>query len=87
MGDAYPVVVAASAARDVGSLPLTVRRSILAALEALTSEPRSGKPLTGTLKGLWSLRRGDYRFLYRIDDPARRVEVARVGHRRDIYRR
>jgi hypothetical protein len=28
------------------------------------------------------LRRGGYRVLYRIDDRERRVEVARVGHRR-----
>jgi mRNA-degrading endonuclease RelE of RelBE toxin-antitoxin system len=86
MDDAYEVVVAAAAAREVGRLPAAVRRPILAALTALAFEPRAGKPLTGALRGLWSLRRGNYRILYRIDDPARKVEVARVGHRRDVYR-
>ncbi|HEX9562159.1 MAG TPA: type II toxin-antitoxin system RelE/ParE family toxin [Candidatus Dormibacteraeota bacterium] len=36
---------------------------------------------------MWSLRRGDYRVLYRINDRERGEEVARVAHRRDIYRR
>jgi len=86
MADAYEVVVAASTARDVRRLPIAVRRSTFAALESLAAEPRIGKPLTGALSGLWSLRRGDYRVIYRIDDPERRVEVARIVHRRDVYR-
>jgi len=82
VSDAYQVVIAASAARDVGRLPTAVRRPILAALDALAEEPRAGKPLTGALRVLWSLRRGDYRIVYRVDDPARKVEVARVGFER-----
>ena len=84
---AYQVIVAASAARELARLPTAVRRSILSALDALAAEPRAGKPLTGALRGLWSLRRGDFRVLYRVDDPARRLEVARIGHRREVYRR
>jgi mRNA-degrading endonuclease RelE of RelBE toxin-antitoxin system len=87
MADAYEIVVAASAAREVRRLPVALQRSIFAALDSLAAEPRTGKPLTGALSGLRSLRRGDYRVIYRIDDPARKVEVARIGHRRDVYRR
>ena len=57
------------------------------ALAHLGREPRAGKPLSGKLSGIWSLRRGDYRVLYRIDDDASLVEIARVGHRREVYRR
>ncbi|TMF13695.1 MAG: hypothetical protein E6I33_10975 [Chloroflexi bacterium] len=32
-------------------------------------------------------RRGDYHVLYRVDDASKIVEVARVAHRRDVYRR
>lgn len=60
---------------------------MIEALESLVEDPRAGKPLVGELSGIWSLRRGDYRILYRIDDAKRRIEVARVGHRRDVYRR
>jgi mRNA-degrading endonuclease RelE of RelBE toxin-antitoxin system len=86
VSDPYEVVISAAAAREVRRLPRSTQLTVLAGLTALGLEPRSGKPLTGVLRGLWSLRRGDYRVLYRIDDDLRRVEVARVSHRRDVYR-
>ena len=87
MSDGYEVVVAATAARSIRRLPRPSRMAVLSALSSLGIDPRAGKPLTGDLAGIWSLRRGDYRVLYLIDDRARRVEIARVGHRRDIYKR
>jgi addiction module RelE/StbE family toxin len=87
MGDGYEVIVSAEVAKDLRHLPKQVQRAVVEALSALAEDPRAGKPLTAELAGVWSLRRGDYRLLYRIDDEARRVEVARVGHRRDVYRR
>ena len=73
--------------RSMRRLPKKFQKAIIAALNALGDEPRAGKPLIGELAGVWSLRRGDYRVLYRINDGARRVEIARIGHRRDVYRR
>jgi mRNA-degrading endonuclease RelE of RelBE toxin-antitoxin system len=29
---------------------------------------------------------GDYRIVFRVDDPAREVLVVRVRHRREVYR-
>jgi mRNA-degrading endonuclease RelE of RelBE toxin-antitoxin system len=83
----YQVVVARRAAKDLRRLERAEQRAILASLDGLGSNPRSGKPLVGELAGIWSLRRGDYRILYRIDDEVRRVEVARIAHRREVYRR
>ncbi|HSP08500.1 MAG TPA: type II toxin-antitoxin system RelE/ParE family toxin [Candidatus Dormibacteraeota bacterium] len=87
MTKGYEVVIGATASKAIARLPKAERGAVLAALATLANDPRAGKALAGELRGLWSLRRGDYRLLYRIDDRARRVEVARVGHRRDIYRR
>lgn len=87
MSEAYEVALSIDAAKSIRKLPKQVQRAVVAALTALESDPRGGKPLIGELAGIWSLRRGDYRILYRIDDRERRVEVARVGHRRDVYRR
>ena len=87
MNDKYEVVVGADAVRSMRRLPKKFQKAIIAALNALGDEPRAGKPLIGELAGVWSLRRGDYRVLYRINDDARRVEIARIGHRRDVYRR
>lgn len=33
----------------------------------------------------FSVRRGTYRIIYRIDDGARTVTVVDIDHRRDIY--
>ena len=54
---------------------------------ALVNEPhRLGKPLRGELAGIWSARRGTFRVLYRISEPAHEVIVVRIDHRRDVYR-
>jgi len=87
MSDAFEVVVSQEVFKAMRRLPKSSRRAVIEAVESLADEPRAGKPLTAELAGVWSLRRGDYRILYRIHDSARRIEIARVGHRRDVYRR
>ena len=61
-------------------------RRILAKIEnALRSEGRSGKALTGEFAGLFRLRVKDYRVIY-----ARTTEgylVLRIGHREAVYRK
>ena len=47
---------------------------------------RLGVALRNELDGLWSVRRGTYRLVYRVDDDRREVVILRVGHRRDVYR-
>jgi len=42
-----------------------------------------GKPLRHTAEGLWSLRVGDWRILYKVEGG--KVLVLRVGHRREVY--
>ena len=86
MPERYEVVVSAEARKSVRRLAKDVHAAVVAALAGLATEPRGGKPLVGELRGVWSLRRGDYRVLYRINDKTKRVEVARIGHRRDVYR-
>ena len=53
----------------------------------LLEQPRRlGKQLLPPLEDRFSVRRGTYRVIYRIDDKARVVTVVDIGHRRDIYR-
>ena len=42
-------------------------------------------PLKGEFKGLYRLRIGDYRAIYRLDHNSRLLEVKAVGHRSTIY--
>lgn len=47
---------------------------------------RVGRPLRFELEGKHSAYRGDYRVIYQIDEPGRRVVVLAIAHRADAYR-
>lgn len=85
----YELVVAGPAARALtDTLPEAVAA---AAVEFITgplveSPQRVGRELRRELSGIWSARRGTYRVLYRIDEPAKEVIVLRIEHRSDVYR-
>lgn len=49
-------------------------------------EQATYQPLTGTLKGIFKLRAGDYRALYSFDTKEQAVTVHMVGHRREVYK-
>ena len=48
---------------------------------------RVGKPMRPPLAPSWSARRGEFRVLYDIDDMTVVINVVRIQHRRDVYRR
>ena len=82
----YRVEYAKGIVKDFKTLPKDVKQKALQIVEkVLASDPRMGKPLTGTYKGLWKYRIGDYRIVYSIFDDVLIVELVRVGHRRLIY--
>ena len=67
--------------------PGTVKR-IISAVEDLAANPYpSGcQKLAGSVCA-HRIRIGDYRVLYEVFDELLVVEVVRVGHRRDVYRK
>jgi mRNA interferase RelE/StbE len=77
----------ASAQKDVLSLEPALAERVISAIDRLANDPRAHgtRKLRGA-PGMYRLRVGDYRVLYEIDDEAHRVEVARVRHRREVYR-
>ncbi|MBO9577683.1 MAG: type II toxin-antitoxin system RelE/ParE family toxin [Microbacteriaceae bacterium] len=72
-----------------GRIPEKVAAAIWEFLNGpLQQHPRRvGKRLHDRLSDYYSARRGEYRIIYRIDDEAIEVEVIRIDHRRDVYRR
>ena len=60
-----------------------LKRKVRAALADILDDPDCGKPLEGELKGLWSLRIGRHRVIYRPDDAG--AEIVAIGPRRTIY--
>jgi mRNA interferase RelE/StbE len=83
---AYRLQDTPAARRDLHALPRAVLLRIEASIQALAENPRpSGvERLRGSQ--LWRLRVGAYRILYTIDDTEQVVTVARIRHRRDVYR-
>jgi mRNA interferase RelE/StbE len=87
MPERYSIRYAASAARAVGKLPLSLRVRITRAIEALAEDPLP--PGSRKLKGeehAYRIRVGDYRTIYDVLRDMVVVLVLRVGHRKDIYR-
>jgi mRNA interferase RelE/StbE len=84
---AYRLAIRPAAERDLRALPPAIRARVDAHIRALaeTPRPRGVERLRGP-QGGWRLRVGDYRILYDIDDGQQLVVMARVRHRRDVYR-
>ena len=61
------------------------RQRIIKKLKELSKNPELGKPLTGKLAGLWSLRTGKYRTIYQIKREEILIFVLQIGHRENIY--
>jgi len=64
-----------------------IRLRIAAAIAKLASDPFLGKNLKGELKDYRSYRVGDYRVIYMVKRQRVLVEIIRVAHRREAYRR
>lgn len=64
-----------------------MRERIGAAIDALAVEPRPPGVVRLAGRDDFRIRVGDYRIVYAVDDAALLVLVARIAHRRDVYRR
>ena len=84
---AYTIDVRPRARRSLRQLDPSVRETIAQVIDGLATDPRPAGflPLTGHRPYL-RVRSGDYRVIYTVDDSARVVTIAAVGHRREIYR-
>jgi mRNA interferase RelE/StbE len=82
----YTVRLKPRAERELDRLPIGVARRVWEKLLVLEREPRPrGAAKLEGIEG-YRIRIGDYRIVYLVDDDARVVDVARIGHRREIYR-
>ncbi len=86
-GRPWTIVVLPRAATPMKRLPSTERTRITSAIDRLAFGPRAGgaKPLHG--RDEWTLRVGERRVLFRIDESKRTIVVTAVGARGDVYKR
>jgi mRNA interferase RelE/StbE len=83
----YSLVIKTSAERELRALPKADRRRVVDRVRALAHNPRppGNEKLSGQER--YRGRQGDYRIVYAIDDEARVVEIVKIGHRREVYRK
>jgi mRNA interferase RelE/StbE len=83
---AYSTDIRPSVRRTMRRLEPGVRRAVAKTIDALASEPRpsGARALTGHRPYL-RVRTGDYRIIFTVDDSARTITIAVVGHRREVY--
>ena len=83
----YRVLLERSAEKNPARLSSEIHDRIIAAVQALATNPRlPGCRKLGGSKYDWRIRVGDYRVIYEIADQIRVVRVNRVRHRREVYR-
>ncbi|MBI4671771.1 MAG: type II toxin-antitoxin system RelE/ParE family toxin [Chloroflexi bacterium] len=82
----YQVLILPPARKDFEKLPKHDQARVREALAAFPQSPRPPGCLKLKNSPYWRVRVGDWRIIYRIDDAARTVTVARIRHRREAYR-
>jgi mRNA interferase RelE/StbE len=87
-GPPYTVLLTPAAERTLRKLERRDQERLAVAIDSLATVPRpSGAEKLQGVPDLYRVRVGDFRIIYSVTDKARRVVVAQIGHRREIYRR
>ena len=84
----YQIDWKSSAVRELKRLDRRIVPRIVAAVEALASDPFPArvKKLRGG-ESTYRIRVGDYRVVYEVFSRRLVIEIARVRHRKDVYRK
>lgn len=81
----YEVILTAEAEEFLRKCDNSVKRRITNGLYRLEKEHELGKPLTAVLRGMRSLRIGNYRAICQMKDNKLVVLVVKIGHRRNVF--
>lgn len=84
----FEVILSPDARSFYAKADAPLAKKLARGFKKLEAEPRrhnNAKPLKGDFAGYWRFRVGDWRVIYRIDDPSGTVLVLTIAHRRDVY--
>lgn len=83
----YEVLIKRSAADELSTIPKRDLRRIVERIRSLAEEPRPHGCEKLSAQERYRLRQGDYRIVYAIDDAGQTVEIFKIGHRSEIYKK
>ena len=87
---AWKISIHKNAQIALKKLDKTIRQRIEKFIDELIDmeDPRTrGKGLTANRKGQWRYRVGEYRVICSLHDDILVIEVIRIGHRKNIYKK
>lgn len=87
MTGSYNLITKKSAERELRAIPKQDMRRIVARIQGLAQHPRPSGCEKLSEHERYRVRQGDYRIIYAVDDESRTVEIVKIGHRREVYRK
>lgn len=87
MSENFAIIFSSQARQSLRKLPLNIQKKMREKISLLSFNPRpSGIKAIKGKKGLFRLRVGDYRVIYKIENQLLIITIIEVGHRKEIYR-
>ena len=83
----YKLEFKKSAIKDLKKLNQSEAKKIMLKIKELSTDPRPFNCVKLTNEDKYRIRVGDYRVLYEIIDDILVVNVVKVKHRREVYRK
>ncbi len=83
----YKVFLRKSAADELGRIPKKDLVRLIERLRSFANEPRPQGCEKLSALDRYRIRQGDYRVVYAIDDREKTVDIVKIGHRGDVYKR
>jgi mRNA interferase RelE/StbE len=84
----YRVEIETSAVKQIQRLQHHDQRRVMSAITALGADPRPhGCVKMSGIESAYRVRVGVFRIVYVVEDALRIVNVTRVAHRREVYKR
>lgn len=82
----YQIIYSRRARQDIEKLDRVTKRKLKRAIERFSQKPLFyARKMVSSRVGQHRWRAGNYRIIFDIS--GKRIEVLRVGHRREVYRR
>ena len=84
----FDIILSPEAADFFAAADRPLARKLARCFAQLEREPRRHnniKRLSGEFAGLLRYRVGDWRVVYRVDEPTQRALVLSIAHRREVY--
>ena len=81
----YRILFKISAVGELEAITKKNLRLIVKRIASLTNEPRPPGCQKLSSKKYYRIKQGDYRIVYSVSDKDFTINIAKIGHRREVY--